>query len=116
MHNQEQNQDQPQSKTQSHQANIPTNSNTQHNSQPQWSAYSLALNIGFMIIIPILIFGIGGVLLDKYLDTFPIFVLVGFFLAMASGLLIVYKKSKDIIESLSKTEKQSQNYKSNHTN
>lgn len=79
-----------------------------------------------MIIIPILIFGIGGVLLDKYLNTFPIFVLVGFFLAMTSGLLIVYKKSKDIIENLSfqnsqkkseiKTEKQSQNYKSNHTN
>lgn len=75
----------------------------QQNNQPQWSVYSLALNIGFMIIIPILIFGIGGVLLDKYLETFPIFVLVGFFLAMASGLLIVYKKSKDIIESLGKS-------------
>lgn len=76
--------------------------NHKSNNPPQWSIYSLALNIGFMIIIPILVFGIGGVLLDKYLDTFPIFVLIGFFLAMASGLFIVYKKSKDIIENLNK--------------
>lgn len=83
------------------------NTGTKQNSQnfpnaqpPEWSAYSLALNIGFMIVIPILVFGIGGVLLDKYLDTFPIFVLVGFFLAMSSGLLIVYRKSKDIIENI----------------
>lgn len=62
-----------------------------------WSAYSLALSLGYMIIIPILIFGVGGVLLDKYLNSFPIFVLVGFFLAMTSSLLIVYMKTKEII-------------------
>ncbi len=66
----------------------------------QWNAYSMALNIGFMIITPILIFGIGGVLLDKYLVTFPIFTMIGFFLAMTSGLTIVYKKSKDMIEDI----------------
>lgn len=65
-----------------------------------WSAYNMALNIGFMIIIPILFFGIGGVLLDKYLHTFPIFVVIGFFLAMSSGLLIVYKKSKEMIDEI----------------
>lgn len=63
----------------------------------QWSPYSLALNIGYMIITPILVFGIGGVLLDKYLQTFPVFVVIGFFLAMTSGLLVVYKKSKDMM-------------------
>jgi len=65
--------------------------------EKQWSAYNLALNIGFMIVTPILVFGIGGVLLDKYLQVFPIFTFIGFFLAMTSGLLIVYKKTKDII-------------------
>ena len=63
----------------------------------QWSPYSLALNIGYMIVTPILVFGIGGVFLDKYFQIFPIFTLIGFFLAMTSGLLIVYKKTKDII-------------------
>lgn len=62
-----------------------------------WSAYELALNLGFMIITPILIFGIGGVLLDKWLNSYPIFILIGFLLAMTSGLLIVYIKTKDII-------------------
>lgn len=62
-----------------------------------WSAYGLALTLGYMIIVPILIFGVGGVLLDKWLNTFPIFIFVGFILAMTSGLIIVYKKTKDII-------------------
>lgn len=62
-----------------------------------WSAYSLALSLGYMIVIPILIFGVGGVLLDKKLDSFPIFILIGFFFAMTSALLIVYIKTKDII-------------------
>ncbi|MBT3704357.1 AtpZ/AtpI family protein [Candidatus Peregrinibacteria bacterium] len=62
-----------------------------------WSAYGLAWSLGYSIITPILVFGIGGVLLDKYLDSFPIFVLVGFFLAMTASLTIVYIKTKDII-------------------
>lgn len=62
-----------------------------------WSAYSLAVSLGYMIITPILVFGVGGVLLDKYLNSFPIFVLIGFLLAMTSSLTIVYVKTKDII-------------------
>jgi F0F1-type ATP synthase assembly protein I len=62
-----------------------------------WSAYSLAMNLGFMIVIPIVIFGAGGVVLDKKLDCFPIFTLIGFVLAMVSSLLTVYVKTKDII-------------------
>jgi len=62
-----------------------------------WSAYELALNLGFMIVVPILLFGVGGVMLDKYLNTFPIFIFVGFILAMVSGLGVVYIKTKDML-------------------
>lgn len=62
-----------------------------------WTAYELALNLGFTIVVPVVLFGVGGVLLDKKLDTFPIFVLIGFFLSMTSGLTIVFYKTKDII-------------------
>ena len=62
-----------------------------------WSAYSLAMNLGFMIVTPIILFGVGGVFLDRYLDSYPIFILVGFFLAMTASLTIVYVKTKDII-------------------
>jgi len=62
-----------------------------------WSAYELAMNLGFMIVTPIILFGVGGVLLDKYLGTTPIFIFVGFLLAMTSGLGIVYIKTKDMV-------------------
>lgn len=65
--------------------------------QKVWSAYSLALNLGWMIIIPVVVFGVGGVLLDKHLDCFPIFTVVGFIFSMTSALLTVYFKTKDII-------------------
>lgn len=61
------------------------------------SAYELAFSLGYMIVVPVVIFGVGGVLLDKRFDSFPLFVFIGFFLAMTSGLLVVYKKTKDII-------------------
>jgi len=67
------------------------------NKDPQFSPWGLALNIGWMIVIPIVLFGVGGVLLDEYLDSYPIFVFIGFFLAMTSGLGTVYVKTKDII-------------------
>jgi len=62
-----------------------------------WTAYGLALNLGYMIVIPILIFGIGGVMLDKYLNSYPIFIFIGFLLAMTASMTIVYVKMKDII-------------------
>lgn len=67
--------------------------------EKMWSAYELAMTLGFMIVTPVVIFGVGGVMLDKYLDSFPVFVLIGFFFAMTSSLLIVYLKTKDIIAS-----------------
>jgi len=64
---------------------------------PGFSVVGLALNIGWMIVTPILLFGVGGVLLDKYLNSYPVFIFIGFFLAMVSGLGTVYIKTKDII-------------------
>lgn len=61
------------------------------------SAYQLAMNLGFMIVTPMVLFGIGGVMLDRHFGTYPIFILIGFFIAMVSGLTIVYVKTKDII-------------------
>jgi F0F1-type ATP synthase assembly protein I len=63
----------------------------------QFSPWGLALNIGWMIVTPIVLFGAGGVLLDRYFGSYPIFIFAGFFLAMTSGLTIVYVKTKDII-------------------
>ena len=61
------------------------------------TALGLAWSLGYMIVIPILIFGVGGVMLDKKLNSFPIFVFIGFVLAMTVSLGVVYFKTKDII-------------------
>ena len=63
----------------------------------QWTAYGLALNLGYMVALPVVFFGVAGVLLDKHFDSFPLFVMIGFFLAMTSALITVYVKTKDII-------------------
>ncbi len=62
-----------------------------------WSAYSLALNLGYMIALPIVLLGVGGVMVDKHFNSFPLFVIIGFILAMTASLLTVYVKTKDII-------------------
>lgn len=61
------------------------------------TALQLAWNLGYMIVVPILVFGVGGVFLDKKLDSFPLFVFIGFILAMTISLGVVYVKTKDII-------------------
>ena len=37
------------------------------------------------------------ILLDRYLNSFPIFIFVGFILSMVAALGIVYVKMKDIV-------------------
>jgi F0F1-type ATP synthase assembly protein I len=62
-----------------------------------WNAYSLALTLGYMVALPVVILGVGGVLLDKHFNSFPLFVIIGFILAMTVSLTTVYVKTKDII-------------------
>lgn len=62
-----------------------------------WSAYQLALTLGYMIVIPMVLFGVGGVLLDKHFNSYPLFVFIGFLFALSSSLFVVYTKTKDIV-------------------
>jgi F0F1-type ATP synthase assembly protein I len=56
----------------------------------------LAWNLGFIIALPVVIFGFGGAYLDKYLKTSPLFVLIGFVLAVLISGIGVYRKVKEI--------------------
>jgi F0F1-type ATP synthase assembly protein I len=46
------------------------------------SAANMAMSIGFAIVIPLILCILGGVALDKWLNTTPIFILVGVFLGL----------------------------------
>ncbi len=51
----------------------------------------LFFELGYIIAIPIVLFGFGGSLLDKYLGSMPLFMMVGFLLAIALSSFGVYR-------------------------
>ncbi len=60
-----------------------------------WSAVSLAWELGYTIALPIVLFALGGRLLDKRLDTSPWLLLAGIFIALIiSGTGVYYKTVK----------------------
>lgn len=61
------------------------------------SAYFLAGELGYIIAIPVVLFGVGGAYLDKYLGTSPLFLAIGFLVAMlvsVSGVWSIIKRLK----------------------
>ncbi len=66
-----------------------------------WQALSIAWELGYVIAIPIVLFGIGGRLLDKSLDTSPWLFLTGVILSIiltSVGLVWKFKKLMRTIE------------------
>ena len=57
----------------------------------------LAWNLGFIIAVPVAVFGFGGAYLDKYYQTSPMFVISGFVIAMVLSGIGVYRKVKEIL-------------------
>lgn len=63
-----------------------------------WSAISLAWELGYSIAIPLVVFAIGGRLLDRKLGTSPWLLLTGIFLAIPTSTYIVYIKTINILK------------------
>ncbi len=59
----------------------------------QWSVFSLAMELGWMIAVPIVALALGGRLLDKKLESSPIFLLLGIFVSIILTTYLVYKKT-----------------------
>jgi len=57
----------------------------------------LAWNLGFIIAVPVVVFGFGGAYLDKHFGTTPIFVITGFTLAIVLSGIGVWRKVKEIL-------------------
>lgn len=63
-----------------------------------WSALNLAWELGYIIAIPIVLLGLGGAYLDKYLETSPLFLLLGIALSLLLSGIGVYRKIKEITQ------------------
>ena len=63
---------------------------------------SLAWDLGYSIAIPLAAFAFLGRLLDKKYETSPILLLSGIFLAIMVSGIMVFRKTKKILEDINK--------------
>jgi len=63
---------------------------------PLFLALRLAWNLGYIIALPAALFGFGGAFLDKEFNTSPLFILIGFCVAITLSTIGVYRIIKQI--------------------
>lgn len=66
--------------------------------EKQFSALSLAWQLGYTIAVPIVVFALVGRYLDKKLGTTPWLLLFGILVSIAVSSWAVYKKTLDIMK------------------
>ena len=69
-----------------------------NNTDGQWSVFSLAMELGYTIAIPIVLFALVGRMLDKKFDTSPWLLLVGIFASILLTTWLVYRRMIKIID------------------
>ncbi len=62
-----------------------------------FASLSLVSEIGFLIALPAVAFGMGGAFLDKRMHSSPIFVILGLVVALCASGFAVYRKVKSVI-------------------
>ena len=62
-----------------------------------WLAVQLAWHLGYLIAIPVVFFGFGGAYLDKQYGTSPMFLFIGFAIAITLSVMGVKRKLKEIL-------------------
>lgn len=63
----------------------------------QWSVFSLAMELGYLIAIPLVLLALLGRFLDKKLETAPWLLLFGIGIAIFLSTYLVYKKTISVI-------------------
>ena len=71
--------------------------NKDQNEKP-WSALGFAWQLGYSIVIPIVVFALIGRLLDKKLDTSPWLLLLGILISIIVTTVLVYQKTIKIMK------------------
>jgi len=63
-----------------------------------WSALGFAWQLGYSIVIPIVVFALAGRLLDKKLDTSPWLLLTGILISIIVTTVLVYQKTIKVMK------------------
>ncbi len=69
----------------------------ENSKQPDFKPWDVALNLGFVIAIPIVAFALVGRYADKYFGSSPWFLLSGILISIFVTTFLVYRKIKKII-------------------
>jgi len=67
---------------------------------PVWSALGLAWELGYLIIIPLIVFGLGGRGLDQWLGTSPWLFLSGMVLAVVLTTIFLIRKFSQLLRQM----------------
>ncbi|MFA4930357.1 MAG: AtpZ/AtpI family protein [Patescibacteria group bacterium] len=78
-------------------------------SESVFQPLQLALNLGYMIALPLVILALVGRYLDKIYQTSPIFLLIGLFIAFGISCYYVYRKVIKIYSNLEITSSKDKN-------
>lgn len=62
-----------------------------------WLVAQLAWSIGWIVAIPAVTFGFGGAYLDRFYGTTPLFILLGFALAVTLSGIALTRRLKEIL-------------------
>ncbi|OHA46420.1 MAG: hypothetical protein A3A80_03620 [Candidatus Terrybacteria bacterium RIFCSPLOWO2_01_FULL_44_24] len=74
--------------------------NKMDNNKVFYSAFSLGWQLGYTIVIPLVLMAIIGRLADKFLDTSPLFLLGGIILSIFLSVALLYRKIREIIKGI----------------
>ena len=76
----------------------PTPAEKRGSARALWLGVQLAWDLGWIIALPVVILGLGGAYLDKYVGSSPLFILLGFILAITLSFIGIKRKLKDILQ------------------
>lgn len=69
-----------------------------------WQSISIAMQLGYVIAIPLVVLAIGGRILDKHYNSSPIFLLTGVVLSLIVSSILAFIKIKNILQEINSHE------------
>jgi F0F1-type ATP synthase assembly protein I len=84
------------------------NMNERPNSDPRaayWRALGLAWEFGYLIVVPLVVFSLGGLWLDQQFDSKPWLFLAGMALAVVFTTILLVRKFSQIIKDMNNSSK-----------
>lgn len=67
-----------------------------------WQSISIAMQLGYTIAIPLVIFAIGGRILDKHYNSSPVFLLIGIVLSVIISSVLMFIKIQRILNEINR--------------